>query len=151
MAKKAIAIITGATVGIGKEFVDELSKEALDEIWIIGRNGERLAEIKEQYGEKIISISADLTNEQDLQSIQALLTEDVWVAYLINNAGIAQMKPSKDLGTEEIERTIRLNCNVPVILTNYCIHDMGKGCKIINVSSGSAGPPVPFINLYAAT
>lgn len=53
MAKKAIAIITGATGGIGKEFVDELSKEQLDEIWIIGRNSERLAEIKEQYGKKL--------------------------------------------------------------------------------------------------
>lgn len=151
MAKKAIAIITGATGGIGKEFVDELSKEALDEIWIIGRNSERLAEIQAQYGEKIVSVSADLTDEQDLLSIQALLTEDVWVAYLINNAGIAQMKPSKDLGTDEIERTIRLNCNVPVVLTNYCIPHMGRGSKIINVSSASAFQPVPFINLYAAT
>ena len=45
---KAIAIITGATGGIGKEFVSALYNEALDEIWIIGRNSERLAEIKEQ-------------------------------------------------------------------------------------------------------
>lgn len=151
MAKKAIAIITGATGGIGKEFVDELSKEQLDEIWIIGRNSERLAEIKKQYGEKIISISADLTNDRDLLSIQSLLTEDVLVAYLINNAGIAQMKPSKDFETDEIERTIRLNCNAPVILTNYCIPYMERGSKIINVSSASAFQPVPFINLYAAT
>ena len=151
MAKKAIAIITGATGGIGKEFVDELSKEALDEIWIIGRNSERLIEIKEQYGEKIIPISADLTNEQDLLSIQALLTDKVWVAYLVNNAGIAQMMSSKDLETDVINQTIRLNCNVPVILTNYCIPYMKRGSKIINVSSASAFQPVPFINLYAAT
>lgn len=149
--KKAIAIITGATGGIGKEFVGELNKEALDEIWIIGRNSDRLAEIKEQYGEEIIPICADLTNEQDLLSIQALLTNEVWVAYLINNAGIAQMMPSKDLGTDKIDQTIRLNCNVPAILTNYCIPHMKRGSKIINVSSAAAFQPVPFINLYAAT
>ena len=148
---KAIAIITGATGGIGKEFVSELYNEALDEIWIIGRNRERLAEIKEQYGEKIIPICADLTNEQDLLSIQALLTDEVWVAYLVNNAGIAQMMSSKDLETDVINQTIKLNCNVPVILTNYCIPYMKSGSKIINVSSASAFQPVPFINLYAAT
>ena len=148
---KAIAIITGATGGIGKEFVSELYHEALDEIWIIGRNSERLAEINEQYGEKIIPICADLTNEQDLLSIQALLTDEVWVAYLVNNAGIAQMMSSKDLETDVINQTIRLNCNVPVILTNYCIPYMKRGSKIINVSSASAFQPVPFINLYAAT
>ena len=148
---KAIAIITGATGGIGKEFVSELYNEALDEIWIIGRNSERLAEIKEQYGEKIIPICADLTNEQDLLSIQALLTDEVWVAYLVNNAGIAQMMSSKDLETDVINQTIKLNCNVPVILTNYCIPYMKRGSKIINVSSASAFQPVPFINLYAAT
>lgn len=149
--KKAVAIITGATGGIGKEFVRELYNEALDEIWIIGRNSGRLSEIKEQYGEKIIPISADLTNEKDLLSIQALLTDEVLVAYLVNNAGIAQMMPSKDLETNVINQTIRLNCNVPVILTNYCIPYMKRGSKIINVSSASAFQPVPFINLYAAT
>ena len=148
---KAIAIITGATGGIGKEFVSELYNEALDEIWIIGRNSERLDEIKEQYGEKIIPICADLTNEQDMLSIQALLTDEVWVAYLVNNAGIAQMMSSKDLETDVINQTITLNCNAPVILTNYCIPYMKRGSKVINVSSASAFQPVPFINLYAAT
>lgn len=150
-SKKTIAIITGASGGIGKEFVRELCKEALDEIWIIGRSSERLAETKEQYGKKIIPICADLTNEQDLLSIQSFITDDVWVDYLINNAGIAQMMPSKDLGTDTINQTIGLNCNAPVILTNYCIPHMRRGSKIINVSSASAFQPVPFINLYAAT
>lgn len=60
-AKKA-AIITGATGGIGKEFVSKLNEEPLDEIWIVGRNMERLTAIKEQYGEKMIPICADLTD-----------------------------------------------------------------------------------------
>lgn len=148
---KRVAIVTGATGGIGKEFVSELTREALDEIWIIGRNKERLAEIREQYGEKIIPICADLTNTQDLLSIQTLLTEEVLISYLINNAGIAHMMPSKDFEADEIEKTIKLNCNVPVTLTNYCIPNMKRGSKIINVSSAAAFQPVPFINLYAAT
>lgn len=148
---KTIAIISGATGGIGKEFVNELNKESLDEIWIIGRNMERLTKIREQYGEKIIPICADLTNSQDLLSIKALLTNEINIAYLVNNAGIAQMMPSKDLGVEEINQTIELNCKAPVILTNYCIPYMKNGSKIINLSSASAFQPVPYINLYAAT
>lgn len=148
---KAIAIITGATGGIGKEFVNELNKEPLDEIWIIGRNRERLTEIKDQYGEKIVPVCADLTDTQDILSIQNLLTDEIRIIYLINNAGIAQMIPSKDLDTDTIDKTIKLNCNVPVTLTNYCIPYMKKGSKIINVSSAAAFQPVPFINLYAAT
>ncbi len=149
--KKTIGIVTGATGGIGKAFVDALIQEAMDEIWIIGRNQERLAEIKKQYGEKIIPICLDLTNTQDLLAIQTLLTGDVRVSYLINNAGMARMKPSKDFDQEEIEKTIKLNCIVPVTLINYCIPYMERGSKIINVSSAAAFQPVPFINLYAAT
>lgn len=149
--KKTVAIITGATGGIGKEFVAELYKETLDEIWIVGRNSERLAEIKQQYGEKIVPVCADLTKEQDLLSIKSLLTDEMRVAYLINNAGIAQMMPTKDLGQDLINQTISLNCNAPAILTNFCIPYMEKGSRIINVSSASAFQPVPYINLYAAT
>ena len=149
--KKTIAIVTGATGGIGKEFVGELFKEVLDEIWIIGRSIERLTALKEQYGEKIVPIRADLTSEQDLLSIKARLTDEICVAYLINNAGIAQMKASKDLEKEEINQMIKLNCNAPVVLSNYCIPYMKRGSRIINVSSASAFQPVPYINLYAAT
>lgn len=93
----------------------------------------------------------DLTNAQNLQSIQTLLTENVRISYLINNAGMARMMPSKDFESEEIAKTIQLNCNVPVTLINDCIPYMANGSKIINVSSAAAFQPVPFINLYVAT
>lgn len=149
---KKIAIVTGASGGIGRTFVDELMKEELDEIWVIGRNKERLAAILQQYGQKIVCICMDLTNSQDMLSLKEQLNQrKVWVAYLINNAGIAQMKPSLHFSDEEIEQTIQLNCQVPVILSHYCIPFMKKGSKILNISSASAFQPVPYINLYAST
>lgn len=148
---KEIAIVTGATGGIGQEFVCALMREALDEIWIIGRNEERLTQLKQQYGEKVFPICADLTNARELLSIKDLLTEQIKISYLINNAGMAHMMLSKDLCEAEIEKTITLNCSVPVRLTNYCIPYMKNGSKIINVSSAAAFQPVPFLNLYAAT
>lgn len=149
--RKKIAIVTGASGGIGKEFVRLLTGEALDEIWVVGRNAARLAELKRQFGEKILPVCADLTNAQELLAIKALLTAGTEISYLINNAGIARMMPSRDFSAEETEQTILLNCYVPVTLTNYCIPYMKKGSRVINVSSASAFQPVPYINLYAAT
>ncbi|MCI9079008.1 MAG: SDR family NAD(P)-dependent oxidoreductase [Lachnospiraceae bacterium] len=149
--KRKIAIITGATGGIGQEFTKVLAKEALDEIWVIGRNKEKLAWLKQEYGRKIIPLCADLTEKQDLLQIKSLLTGKILVAYLVNNAGIACMAHSKDYNTDEIDKTIMLNCNVPVTLINYCIPYMERGSRIINVSSAASFQPVPLINLYAST
>lgn len=147
-----IAIVTGASGGIGKEFVCELMKEDIDKIWVVGRNAERLSLLQKQYGDKIVCVCKDLTDSQDLLSIEALLVEqNVIISYLINNAGIAQMKPSKDLQPQEIEKTILLNCYAPVVLTNICLPFMKKGSIVMNISSASAFQPVPYINLYAAT
>ncbi len=79
---KYIAIITGAAGGIGKEFTAEMNKEQIDEIWAIGRNEQRLAKLREQYGEKIIPISIDLTSDSGLQTIKKMLNENISEMYL---------------------------------------------------------------------
>ncbi|MCI8895105.1 MAG: SDR family NAD(P)-dependent oxidoreductase [Lachnospiraceae bacterium] len=151
MGRKEIGIVTGATGGIGHEFVKLLLQEQLDEIWIIGRNRERLDRLKGLYGERIIPICMDLTDPSGLQPIWKLLTEEVRVSWLVNNAGMGQMMPAKDVGQEELARTIQLNCQVPAALINGCIPYMGEGSRILNLSSAAAFQPVPYLNLYAAT
>lgn len=149
---KNIAIITGATGGIGQIFVRELNKESLDEIWVIGRSQERLLKLKKQFGEKIIPICKDLTLTNDIKSISELLNEQKpSIKWLINNAGTAKMALSTEFSFSEISQTIDLNCKAPVILTNLCFPFMEKGAKILNVSSAASFQPVPYINLYAAT
>lgn len=149
---KKIAIITGASGGIGQIFVRELAKETLDEIWVIGRNHERLLALKKEYGEKIVPICKDLAEDTDILSISDLLAEQtISILWLVNNAGIAKMAPSAEFSISEINQTIDLNCKAPVKLINICIPFMEKGAKILNISSASAFQPVPYINLYAAT
>ena len=150
---KKIALVTGAAGGLGRAFVAELIKEELlDEIWSIGRNREKLARLKELFGDKIIPVCKDLTDTKQLKSVSVLLEEEkADVRYLVNNAGIARMAPSEDFSPEEIERTIDLNCKAPVLLMNYCLPFLSKGSKILNISSASAFQPTPYINLYAAT
>lgn len=149
---KKIAIITGASGGIGQIFVRELTKEALDEIWVIGRNQERLLALKKEFGEKIVPICKDLTDDANILSISDLLKEQaVSVLWLVNNAGIARMASTAEFSISEIKQTIDINCKAPAELINICIPFMEKGTKILNISSASAFQPVPYINLYAAT
>ncbi len=149
---KKIAIVTGATGGLGREFVRELTKEALDEIWVVGRSEQRLLKLKDEFGENIRTFCKDLTNEADLLSFTGILKgQTPRVLWLVNNAGIAKMAPSTEFSFAEIEQTIDLNCKAPTVLINLCAPFMSAGSKILNVSSASSFQPVPYINLYAAS
>lgn len=149
---KKIAIVTGASGGIGQVFVRELAKEALDEIWVVGRNENRLLGLKKEFGAKIIPVCKDLTVTADLFSFSDLLKQQhPSVLWFVNNAGIAKMAPSKAFSFSEIEQTIDLNCKAPAALINLCLPFMIKGTKILNVSSASSFQPVPYLNLYAAS
>lgn len=149
---KMIAILTGATGGLGREFLKQILKEEIDEVWAIARNEHRLLELREQYGEKVIPISIDLSDVKGIEQIRATLDEKKpQVTYLINNAGLAKMGKYNEFSIEEIDKTINVNCKAPVMLTQICIPYMGKGSKILNISSASAFQPNPYINLYAAS
>lgn len=149
---KKIAIVTGASGGIGQVFVRELAKEILDEIWVTGRKEQQLLMLREKYGEKIVPICKDLTLKTDLLSFADKLKEETpSVLWLVNNAGIAKMSPAKEFSLPEIQQSIDLNCKAPATLINLCIPYMKNGSKILNISSASAFQPVPFLSLYAAT
>lgn len=153
--EKTIAIITGATGGIGREFVAQLIDE-VDEIWAIGRNKEKLAYLQEKYGEKLISIAMDLSKADFVEKLEHMLQEsatgeNIEIRYLINNAGTGRMAASNEFSTEEIETHLATHCTATCLLCNLCIPYMSKKSHIINLASQSAFQPVPYINLYAAS
>ena len=149
---KRIAIITGATGGIGREFVRQVSGYELDEIWAIGRNEVKLKELSDTYGERIITVATDLSEISGIEKIERMLSEQKpEVRFLINNAGIAKMAACQTFSQEEIIRTIDVNCKAPVLLCNLCIPYMKQGSNILNIASASAFQPNPYINLYAAS
>lgn len=152
MNAKKIAIVTGATGGLGYSFIKELMKEELDEIWALGRNEARLEELKAEFGDKIVTFKKDFSHSREILSMAEVLDGcKPVVKFLINNAGIAQMKPSRTLTDEEVENTVNLNCKAPVLFTNVCLPYAERGTRILNVCSAAAFQPVPYLNLYAAT
>ena len=99
--KKKIAIITGATGGLGKEFLKQILNEDIDEVWAIARNKQKLDELRKQYGEKVVSISIDLSDLTGIRELDNMLADkNPLVQYLINNAGLAKMGSYKDFSLE---------------------------------------------------
>lgn len=149
---KKIVIITGATGGIGREFVKQMMSYHVDEIWAVARSEKRLQALREEYGAKIIPVSADLSDMGSIAKLEEKLREQKpKVCYLINNAGLARMEASRDSSQEEIIATVDVNCKAPVLLCSICLPYMDAYSRILNISSASAFQPNPYINLYAAS
>jgi len=149
---KQIAVVTGASAGIGKEFARLMTAEPVDEVWAIARSHDKLSQLRNELGEKIVPISLDLTDPDKVRSIGSLLErEQPQVAYLVNNAGMARMGSYEQIGVDELEKTVSINCSAFIVLCTLCIPFMSRGSRILNISSASSFQPLPYLNVYAAT
>lgn len=151
MARKNIAIVTGASSGLGKEFVKLMDKkDSLDEIWVIARNKEKLEELKSELGEKIVVIPMDLSNVENIKAFGEKL-DDCNILYLINNAGFAKFCSYGDLSIDESINMIDLNISGVVAMCLVCIPHMTRGSRILNIASQAAFQPLPYQNIYSST
>ena len=151
MDKKRIAIVTGASGGLGREFVKLLcEKENIDYVWAIGRDKNKLDSLKAEFGQKIISIAFDLTDRTKINMIDEML-KDYNLVYLVNNAGYGKFCSYDDLSADESLNMIDLNVNAVVGLCVVGLGHMESGAKIINIASQASFQPLPYMNIYAAT
>ena len=150
---KNIIVVTGASSGMGKEFIIQiLEKEPnIDEIWAIARREERLIELKKEIN-KIIPIKLDLTNESDLLKYKKKLeNEKPNVLILANCAGFGIFDHSENVDTSVKLNMIDLNVKSPVAMIDYTLPYMKRNSKIMNIASCAGFQPIPYINDYAAT
>ena len=146
-----IAIVTGATGDIGEEFVKSLLSET-DQVWAVGRSENKLTSLKEKYGDKIVPERVDLSDRNDIFSFcEKIESEKPEIRYLVNNAGVAKMKPVSDFTLEEISDMLDINDKAATLICRACIPYMVKGSYILNVASASAFQPNPYIALYSAS
>ncbi|MDE6188778.1 MAG: SDR family NAD(P)-dependent oxidoreductase [Clostridia bacterium] len=153
MVKKAVAIVTGANSGIGKEFARLLAEEReIIEVWAIAQDVARLEELKEKVGEKIRIFSMDLTECENIALIGNLAQgEDVDLRYLVNCAGYAKFCDYSALDYIQSLKMIDLNIGATVAMCSICIPCMTDGARIINMASQAAFQPVPYQNIYSST
>ncbi len=148
-----IAIVTGASSGMGREFVLQLSKYVnVDEIWAIARRAEALESLQIASTVPVRPISMDLCEEESFASLQQLLeTEKPNIRLLVNGAGFGKFGTSTRISPEDDVRMIQLNCTALVRMTRLALSHMRAGSHILQLDSLSAFQPVPYLNTYAAT
>lgn len=154
---KNVALITGASTGIGKALAFIHAQQGGDLI-IIARNQQKLnqlkKELKDKYNSQVLVIAKDLTLPNSTQEIYAEVTQaGIEVDYLINNAGFGGRGKFHEREWEQDLAMINLNIVALTALTRLFLPDFvqrNKG-KILNVSSTASLLPGPLQAVYYAT
>ena len=153
---KGVALVTGASSGLGRVYADRLAKQGYDLI-LVARRGDRLKEITEslqaKYGIKAKSLVADLSNPNDLKSVADVLSTDTTITMLVNNAGIATLAPV--MSTEKADVDAMNDINITA-LTALCYAALpkfkarNKGA-FINIGSVLSFYSLPISSVYSGT
>ena len=148
-----IAIVTGASSGMGREFVLQLSEYVkVDEIWVVARRLDALESLKEEVSIPVRPIALDLCEAESFDTIAKLLeTENPSIKLLVNAAGFGKFGAYHKVSLTDESRMIDLNCKALVLMTRLCIPYMEKDSHILELDSLSAFQPVPYITTYGAT
>ena len=159
-----IAIITGASSGIGKAFIGLLAgdngeyfKTPFDEIWAVARREDALNQLASSFeGVKIVPVVADLSNDSGIKIIEdKLKAEEPKVGLLINSAGMGIKGPMADKPAKALGDTISINCTALSEMINITVPYMkSEGnihSKIINIGSSAGFLPQPGFACYAAS
>ena len=149
------AIITGASSGLGREFVRQIA-DVFPEIecyWLIARRVERLEEMAADLSDKTVKcIPMDLCDNMSFMTFgELLMTEQPEVALLVDNAGCGYLGEVGQVDTASQTRMIDLNIRALTAITNMAVHYMDEGSRILNVSSIASFCPNPRMTVYSAS
>ena len=151
-----VAVVTGASSGIGAVYADRLAARGYDLV-LVARRIERLHTLGDalsaKHGIGVRTIEADLTDEPGLVRIETLLRSDERIALLVNNAGNGKLSSTAALSDADSAATIALNIVAPTrlaraVLPEFLKRDSGA---IINIASVMAFHALPITTLYSAT
>lgn len=148
-----IAIITGASSGIGREFAIQLDKkEKFDEIWLVARRVAKMEELAKLLTAKVKILALDLNKDEDIDKFSyELENEKPNIRYLVNSSGYGKFGSYEEVSLADSSQMIDLNCKSLVLFTLHSIKYMEKGAHIINMGSASSFFPLPYFNVYAST
>ncbi len=150
---KKIAVVTGASSGMGREFAVRLAKEKpFDEMWVIARRTDRLEALQSEVSVPLRVISLDLTQEESIAAYAALLeAEKPEVSVLVNAGGVGLFGTFADMPLEDLYRMIDLNSKAYVGMTYVTLPYLTNGSEVYQLDSLSSFQPVPYICVYGAT
>lgn len=149
-----IAVVTGASSGIGKEFFLSLRErsERLDEIWVIARSRGKLEELQAYTEIPLRVLPWDLSLSASYHEYEALLAkEKPCIRYLICASGFGRFEAVENDDIDTLTGMVELNCNGVVGITRVSLPYMGKGSIMLVIASVAAFQPIPYIATYGAS
>jgi len=149
-----VVIVTGASSGIGEEFVRQLDQSfsRIDEIWMVARNVKKMESIASTLENKSRILGLDLEKEEQRKELQLLLeTEKPNICMLVNCAGFGLMGDFEQLDLQEQLNMVELNCKALTAVTYMAIPYMVRNGRIIQLASSAAFVPQAHFAVYAAT
>lgn len=155
---KKVAIVTGASSGLGREFAIQIAEKykTVEEIWLIARRKDRLLETKAEINrvsDKLVRILAlDLTKEDDINFYRSILErQNPAIRVLVNASGYGIGGHFENMTEDEAVGMVDLNCRAVVAMTHISLPYMTGPSNIINIASAAAFLPQPSFAVYAAT
>lgn len=149
-----IAVITGASSGLGEQFalaVDKYRPE-IEEIWLIARRKERLCEVARKLSKKTKVLALDIVNDLDVKLLEKELSDtENQVVLLINNAGYGKQGRFDTFTAADSAGMVRLNCEALTVITALCLPFMKEGGEIINSCSIASFVPNTSMAVYSST
>lgn len=150
-----IAIVTGASSGLGREIcrqIDAGEFGPIDEIWAIARRSERLDALARISNVKVRPFALNLLDPVTFDIIENCLAETphTHVKLLVNCAGVMRFGKFSAIEPADTRQMMSLLCLAPIELTYRALPFMRAGSRILNVSSVAAFMPMPELAIYSA-
>lgn len=153
---KPVALVTGASAGIGAIYAARLAERGYDLI-LVARRADRLKALSDKlgaaHGTKVEVVEADLTKDADVTRVEKVLKENSAITLLVNNAGNSTLAPVAKTAEEDAAAMIALNVTALTRLTHAILHaflsrNLGA---IINVASVLSFHALPISAIYSGT
>ena len=149
-----VAIVSGATAGIGKAIALLFGKNGC-KVVASGRNEERgnavVKEIKDNGGEAVF-VKADICSESDLKNlVDTAVSTYGQLDIVVNNAGSGLSKPLSDITSEDWDHIFTADCKSVFLMMKFALpHLLKTRGNVINLSSASVYKPMPRMHGYCA-
>lgn len=151
---KNIAIVTGASSGIGKAFFLSLkSKESeLDEIWVIARSEDKLNALRTETSLPVRVFPLDLSENRSISALERVLREETpSIKYLICASGFGRFRGVSADDVDVLQNMVDLNCRSIVGITRVAYPYIAKGGLVMPIASVAAFQPIPYLATYGAS
>src|SRR5215831_3645990 len=153
---KGLAVITGASSGIGAIYADRLARRGYD-LLLIARSQGLMSDLAKKLSVEtrriVKTLAVDLTDSKDLAGVERVLREDPRITLLVNNAGVGATTPLLNSDVNAMSRMIALNVVAPTRLTYAVVPAFVKrgAGVIINIASAVAVAPEFLNGVYGGT